>query len=771
MNLAALLLVLGAAFQDGEPVGPPPNGESLALLHGLARARALEFTVPEGPARAAAELLARRVTAGRELAARVLAEGARRDPEAVRALVGTSDDAELAALVGAAGVEPFAGGFRAFGRSYEAPGDAAVLTFEDPAQAGRPLVLYFGNDRSQLAAYLDHVPRLSRPYLALYADGELALTCPLALDGTPRSELARDFLARREQYFAAGPRRTLETLTFSVHGEPDEEQWKSYSKGLAGVRSRVLQWLALAPDAQAPAVEVFLYEHPEDFAWCLDSSELSLVNRLRPRAHVLLAPGLPDDGGQALARVLARELAGAPEAPWMAEGLAVAAASEWWGRSLTDWIGHLVLGRTLPDLRELLLPSADMELSPHVLQPARGFLFQLLVQGTKGDARALRALWKGADLQPKRLSVAYQKAVIQAAKGLGKEWGPRATQILHQRLLTAPVRHGLALVEGPDAGYGSRVAGAALDEAMAIGQGPDSVSLSLSASARDPRAPLLSARPAPLHASVSDVDLAAAVASAKGRGARVLLALEPLVEPSGSWADSVANLRPAEMAEFFECVGRIGLHYALLSELLGIEILSCAANLREGARTEQRAKVLDPRRLKGLQNGWKILLARLRGAYRGGLTYSARFPGEAEVIGFFGDLDFVSLALFPRSSAQDVPSDAELRRMIRFELERALDLAVRWNKPLLVTQIGFPARAESFGRPWVPRGEADVAAQQRYLEALAEVLGGKLENGAALRGFYLWNWPLDDARARPEDDGFSLRGKPLDEALTRLFAR
>ncbi|MEQ1895366.1 MAG: hypothetical protein ABL998_22745, partial [Planctomycetota bacterium] len=70
MNLAALLLVLGAAFQDGEPVGPPPNGESLALLHGLARARALEFAVPEGPARAAAELLARRVTAGRELAAR-----------------------------------------------------------------------------------------------------------------------------------------------------------------------------------------------------------------------------------------------------------------------------------------------------------------------------------------------------------------------------------------------------------------------------------------------------------------------------------------------------------------------------------------------------------------------------------------------------------------------------------------------------------------------------------------------------------------------------
>jgi hypothetical protein len=597
------------------------------------------------------------------------------------------------------------------------------------------------------------------------------MTCPLALDGTPQEELVRDFLARREQYFAGGPRRTVETLTLVARGEPDEEHWKRYSKDLAGARARVQQWLALTPDAPAPAVELLLYEHPEDLEWCCDTSELSFVNRLRPRAHVLFAPGMPDDGGQALARVVARELAGAPAALWMAEGLAVAAAGEWWERELPAWIGQLALGRALPDLRELLLANADSNLSPHVLQPARGFLFQLLVAGTKGDARALRALWKGADLQAKKLTAAYQKAVIKAAKSLGKESGPRATRALRQRLVRAPVRRGLALVEGPDAGYGSRAVGAALEEARAFGAGPDALSLSVTASERDPRAPLAPERPAPHHASASDVELAAAVAAARGRGARVLLALEPLVEPNGSWADSVASLRPEEMKRFFERVGSIALHYALLAELLEIEVLSCAANLREGARTELRTPVQDPRRLKALESGWKTVFARLRAAYRGGLTYTSRFPAEAEEVGFFGELDFVGLALFPRSPAQGAPSDAELARMIRFELERALDLAVRWNKPLLVTQLGFPARADSFGKPWVPRGEADAAAQQRWYEALAEVLGGRLENGAALRGYYLWNWSLDETRARPEDDGFSLRGKPLGAALTRLFTR
>lgn len=767
---AALLCALLAPFQ-ADADGPAPNGESFALLHGLARAGALEFAVPEGPARAAAERLAKRVEGGRELRARVLSEGATHEGDAVRAWVGSPADEKLGALALRAGLAPIPGGFRAFGREYVGSGDAAVFTYEDPEHAGRPLLVYLGNDLSRLAAYLDHVPRLASPALTLYAEGDLALSVPLALDGTPRTELARDYLARREQYFAGGPRRTLEGLTVVARAEPEEAAWREYSKHLAGAKARVTEWLSPAAGEAPPALELFLYEHPEDFAWCLEARELSLANPLVPRAHVLLAPGMPDDGGRALALVLARALAGTPEAPWMGEGLAVAAAGRWWGRPLPEWIGHLALGRLLPDVGELLAPSADAHLSAHVLAPARGFLFQLLVQGAKGDARALRAVWNGAELQPKRLVAGYQKGLIQVAKALGAKAGPAAVQAQRQRIVSAGVRHGLALVESPEASYGSRALGRALDQAMLQGVGPDAISLTVFASERDTRGPLLPARPAAHYSPTSDVDLAAAVSGARGRGARVLLGLEILAAPSGSWADSLSWSREnVDRKEFFARLARVGGHYALLAELLGVEVLCCAANLRDGAKTAPRTAPQDPRRVKLLAEGWKTLFTHLRAAYRGALTYSARFPPEAEEVGFYDQLDFVGVSLFPRLAAGVEPSAAELERMIRFELERALDLAVRWNKPLLVTHLGFPARADSWTRPWVPRGPPDAAAQQRYLAALAEVLAGRLENGAALRGFYLWNWPLDDGGAQVAHD-FSLRAGSLGEVLARLFAR
>jgi len=766
--VSALFLALALSLAPQAAAGPPPNGESFALLHGLERAGALEFRVPAGPALEAAQRLVQELGARRTLAARVLAEDAPGDPRAVRVLAGSPADPSLAPLARACGLEPLATGFRCFGRVFEAPGDAAVAVFEDPAQAGRPLLLYLANDLSALAAYLDEVPRLTRPYLSVHADGELALTCPLELDGRPLAPLARDFLARREQHFALALRRTVGAFTLVARDEPDEARWRDYSRSLAAVQRRVLGWFGQAPEAPPPAVELFLYDHPEDLEWCLGVSELALANRLHPRLHVLLAPGMPDDDGQALARVLARTLVGTPEEAWMEDGLAVAAAGRWWNRPLQTWIGHLALGRNLPDLRAVLAPGARAELSPHVLLPVRGFLMQLLVQGVKSNPRLMRAAWKGADLQTKKMAAGFQAGVARAAKA---QQGGLAAKTIQQRLVTAPVRHGLALVEGPGAGYSTRATGEALDEALAFGAGPDAVALSVLAWSDDPWRALVAPRGGPLGASASDVALAAATAGARGRGARVLLALEVLTETGASWADVITWARPAHMNAFFARYARVALHYALLSELLSIEVLSLGANLRDGARTEPREPVQDPTFFKRRAAGWKTLIQRLRGAYRGGLTYTSRFPSEAQEVGLFGELDFVSVALFPRFAGTGVPSDGELVRLIRFELEKALELAVRWNKPLLVTQIGFPARDGSFARSAVPRGAIDPEPQRRFLEALAEVLAGRLENGPALRGFYLWNWPLDAARARGTDGGFSLRGKPVEAALTRLFAR
>ena len=147
---------------------------------------------------------------------------------------------------------------------------------------------------------------------------------------------------------------------------------------------------------------------------------------------------------------------------------------------------------------------------------------------------------------------------------------------------------------------------------------------------------------------------------------------------------------------------------------------------------------------------------------------------------FFDQLDCIGLLLFPgvaggKPGAEGEPDAELLLRTVRFEVQQALDLAVRWNKPLVLLQTGFPARRDSWGLPLVPRGPAEPAAQARFLAVLAEVLDGELDraldNADVLRGFFLWNWPIDPDPAEAGDRGFSLRGRSLEALLGRLFAR
>ncbi len=825
--LSLLALHAPARVQEPAPAAPDWNGDSFSLFEGLHRSRRIHLQVPSGPCERAAERLAAALRAAGEFEVTLSPEEC--PPTAVRVLVGAPSDPELEPLARQAGLEPIENGFLAFEREYREPGDAAVAVFQDPERLGQPLCLVLGNDKELVARYLTEIPRLSRPHLWIHAAGELAVECALGPGGRARPGAARDYLARREQYFAGGLRMELDSLVVQARAEPDPERWRAYRAALTMARRRVLAWFEAE---EAPTVEILLYEHLEDFEHALGTSALALANRLRPRVHVLLAEGLPDDAGQGLARVLARELAGQPVQPWLEDGLALAAAGRWWGRPLDEWIGHLGLGNFLPTPAELQGDGLAQRTSEHVLMPARALLFRVAAQAASREPGQVRALWKGADLGGNRLLVQYQKAALEAAQGKGGEEsaepggdgagssarprrpgalkrlraaqaggaavpapsagapGPRAAgggrraggarggaaaaraaelRARAERLAAAPVRHGLALVQDATGGYSARAVAAALTEAGELGLGPNALSLTVFATAEDPLPAACTLLPRAVHGSASDAALANACALAREGELRVLLALEVLSGPNGAWADNISWTGVDDTPEFFERYTRIALHYALLSELLGVEILSLGANLREASRTDPRGPVREPKLFEQRRAGWKGLIGRLRSAFRGGLTYAAYFPVEGHESGFIEELDFLGVSLYPHlAQDQRVPSDDDLRRGLRYQLQQALDLAVRWNKPLLIVQLGFPARAESWTNPSLPRGAHERGPQLRFYGALADVLAGKLENAATLRGVFLWNWPLS---APPAGADFGLRAPELEPALERLFAR
>jgi hypothetical protein len=363
----------------------------------------------------------------------------------------------------------------------------------------------------------------------------------------------------------------------------------------------------------------------------------------------------------------------------------------------------------------------------------------------------VRALWKGAETHPATVAKLYQQGIVAAAKGElpAKDEDPAQ----RGRFL-----HGLTFVPG-EAGFGSQAFQAAFEEARALAPGPDALALSLFAAGEPPAAPLVTARPLGVFGSQSDAALASAAAAAHAAGVRVLLSLEVLASWSGAWAD-VLSWTGADDATLFQGrYARIALHYALLAELLGCETFSFGSNLDD----EHAPGLFGPARAD-----WRSLIANLRGGYRGSLAFTARTPAAAEETGFLEELDLIGLFLYPRGLGA-APGEDELVRVLRFELQQAVDLGVRWNKPVMLLQVGFPARADSWAQPQVPRGALDLGAQQRYFTALADVLGQGFENAGTLPGLFLWNWPV--AFEGEPGASFALRGRPVEGALRRIFAR
>jgi hypothetical protein len=341
--LLACLLAAPLLFQDA----PSPNGESFELFRGLEASGRIHIRVPNGPCEDAARKLAGKVRGPYEISL----DPSEPDPLAVRFLVGAPTDPELLPCVQACGIEVLVGGFRVLGREYTRPGDALMAVIEDPLHAGRPLCFVVGNDRELGAAYLDGIPRLSRPHLWVHADGELALECPLAPDGRPRAEEATDYQARRAEYFE-GHANDAGHILVHARKSLDKDRWRTYGLALTRVERKVADWFG---EKEPPEVEMFLYDHLEDFERCLGTSALS-GNRRAARRR--LAPGMPDDGGAGLARVLGGDARGRAE--WLRNLAWRGGGGDLLAAPARRVVQHLIAGKLLPAVdARLFLADGD----------------------------------------------------------------------------------------------------------------------------------------------------------------------------------------------------------------------------------------------------------------------------------------------------------------------------------------------------------------------------------------------------------------------------
>jgi hypothetical protein len=316
--------------------------------------------------------------------------------------------------------------------------------------------------------------------------------------------------------------------------------------------------------------------------------------------------------------------------------------------------------------------------------------------------------------------------------------------------------HGVCLAhtwrDGRQSGYGTATAARTLARLKALGV--DAVSLTPFGYMPSPSSDqviLATAR----GGGESDAALAAQTRQAHAAGMRVVLKPHIWIR-GGAWIGAMTPPDEAAWARWFDSYRRFIVHYAKLAAFEHMEALVLGVELA-------RASVRDRPR-------WQAIIGEVRAAFKGRLLYAANWD-EADRVVFWDLVDAIGVDEYQPLAKAAHATLAELRAAWKPVLAHLGALAARWHKPVVITEIGYRARADAATAPslWPERDAAapyDGAAQATCYRAALEALTA----APFVRGIYVWKWFTDSADEQGPTD-FSPAGKPAEQVLGEFYRR
>jgi hypothetical protein len=739
------------------------------LFRNLAQHRGIEVVADDASVRAAAELaVARGGSEGALGHAFRIVSSAEASSSGPRIVLGTLKEPwvlELATRAGFAG-ESAAGAtvLKVQGMSFAREDELVVATCADPERAGLPLTLFLAYDSVELASSVHRIAPFSRPGAIVRRRDALILELPFQNDGSAEWGKLVDYQTRRGEPQAQVTHEHGDVALRYPQGL-DATRVEDYADVLVAARKALQRKLGGTPSGR---FEVRVLPSLAELYARRGAEALAHASSTTPGEGVaLLAERLPHDGGGAAARALAYDLLGPPSEEWLSDGVGAAFAETWWGRRKPEWLAILVEADLVPPIAELVAPDAARRISPHVLVPLRGALFSELF--TLKGRDFVVDLWQG------RVTLAVEAELEQgfrdALHALHAVIAPRLAEERERRSST-PLASGVCLVPGGDPEEGFLHEGLRQSLIQAREAGAGAVVL-LPTAYLEPR-PLpfagLAARPWP-DASPGDLALASAVVEARALGLQVLLAPQILATPGGTWADALALGGQAGIGAFFAGYGDVLTHYALLAELLGVDVL-CLGSERGLVSTtladgEEDEKSRD--RYALLLEHWKALIASTRRIFRGQLTYAAEAHSELPRVAFWPALDFVGVTLFPSVGLpRGQYGRASAKERLAEWLSDSAAVAGAAGRPLLVLQTGFPSHHAAHSAPLLARGTVDLELQADLYRLLGEVFAEARAAGE-VAAVFLWRWDPDPNAGGTSDASHTPQGKPAAALLGGFF--
>jgi len=658
-------------------------------------------------------------------------------------------------------IERLAEGFRFRGQTYRAADDILTLTYPNPLNPTQALSIVTGNsDR----AILDSFRKNSRRRMRSMGDYHIEQQGQTILygyfqDSGPGAwdpDSVREYDLRREEK----PVKTTAHFNFVAHGKSFspgavEKVAARYEENL----NRIAKNLAVPQDklAALPRLAVHLWDSAENKGMFTFNTDLRHLDTTRHAVHLLYLPNLRGDDFFAEASWFVQQLLGASQSAALQEGLAVTFSEQWRGAGYMGWAARLMQTQNAPPLAKLFDSEFRLQESELVRQPLLGSFAAALLE--KFDAEEFIALYRewpetGA---PKRLANdAAWKDLIAAWEN--KLQNTPAIALRHAqppKIGAHDFHRGFNYAhEGYDIhnGYLGGASRQALEKLAALSV--NAIAVTPFGFMRDPTVP---AFPGRSNGPYGESDESVIVAKNFAREFRMRAMLKPHIWLGRGWPGDIEMPTPAAWKTFFDHYDCWMRGYAVLAEMYDFDLLCVGVEMAKAT--------------VGHEPEWRQMIKRWRGIYSGPMVYAANWGPEFENVKFWEALDAIGIDCYYPLSIKDDPTDAELLAGAKMVIEKIRAVAAAYNKPVLVTEIGFTSSSQPWKNPHQEDRQAavDLEAQRRCYEAMCQAFFNSGANNNWLAGMYWWKWPSALEEGGPRDRQFTPNGKPAAEVAAKWY--
>jgi len=239
---------------------------------------------------------------------------------------------------------------------------------------------------------------------------------------------------------------------------------------------------------------------------------------------------------------------------------------------------------------------------------------------------------------------------------------------------------------------------------------------------------------------------------------RLKVMLKPhvdLLHDAQHWRGQIGiNFTDADWTAWFASYNEFILHYALIAEELDVEqfCIGCELDSTVSHETE-----------------WRQIIGDIRSVCKGTLVYADdQIENNPDAIKWWDALDLIGMDAYPTLTQNLHPTVEDLLIGWRAYLAKLQVLSERWNKSLILTEIGYRSILGGAQNPWdwQRQGPVDLTVQANCYEAALKIVMGK----SWLVGIYWWQWLPDPNRGGPYDTGYTPHGKPAEEILSFWYS-